>query len=153
MRLFSTAFENGETIPTRFTCEGADISPPLSWDDLPKDTKSLALILDDPDAPMGIFTHWVIYNIPLTPSDFEEGISLSGKFSKGLHEGYNDFGNQGYGGPCPPRKKGAHQYYFRLFALNQELELTGRVTRSQLLDEIQGKILDETVLMGKFGRQ
>jgi hypothetical protein len=153
MKLVSTAFANEETIPTRFTCEGDDISPPLSWSGFPKDTKSLALILDDPDAPMGTFTHWLLYNIPTNLSELEEGISLSKKLPEGIREGFNDFGNQGYGGPCPPRNKGAHRYYFRLYALNQALELSGRVTRRQLLDAIHNKILGETDLMGRFERQ
>jgi len=150
MKLVSTAFTYRETIPTRFTCEGDDISPPLSWSGVPKDTESLALILDDPDAPMGTFTHWLLYNIPISLSELLEGISLSGKLPKSLREGFNDFGNKGYGGPCPPRHKGAHRYYFRLYALNRALEMTGQVTRRQLLDAIQKKVLEEAILIGKF---
>jgi len=152
MKLVSTAFTPGETIPTRFTCEGDDISPQLSWSGIPKDTESLALILEDPDAPMETFTHWLLYNIPTNLSEMEQGISLSKKLSEGIREGLNDFGKQGYGGPCPPRNKGAHRYYFRLYALNQVLELSGRVRRQLLLDSIQDKILGEAVLMGKFER-
>lgn len=153
MKLASPAFNNGETLPTRFTCEGDNISPPLSWSGIPKDTESLALILEDPDAPMATFTHWLLYNIPTSLHELGEGISISGNLSSSLREGFNDFGKQGYGGPCPPRNDGAHRYYFRLYALNQALELSGQVTRRQLLDAIQNKILEETNLMGKFERQ
>ena len=151
MKLTSSAFENGETIPTRYTCEGDNVSPALSWECVPDNAQKLALVVDDPDAS-GIFTHWVIHNLPLTPPGLEENASLNERFSEGLREGFNDFGNQGYGGPCPPRGNPPHRYKFRLFALDQELDFTGRVTRGQLMDAMEGKILDEAVLMGRFGR-
>lgn len=151
MKITSAAFENGEAIPTRYTCEGDNVSPPLSWEGVPQDTEVLALVVDDPDAS-GTFTHWVIYNLPVTPPGLDEGASLSDRFSEGLREGFNDFGNQGYGGPCPPRGNPPHRYKFRLFALREALGFTGRVTRGQLMDAIEGKILDEAVLMGRFGR-
>ena len=151
MKLTCTAFENGETIPTRFTCEGDNVSPPLSWAGVPDNAKVLALVVDDPDAS-GIFTHWVIYNIPPTPSGLEEGASLRDRFSEGLKEGINDYGDQGYGGPCPPRGNPPHRYQFRLFALAEPLNFKGRVTRGQLMDAMEGKIVDEAVLMGKYSR-
>lgn len=151
MKLTSSAFENGDTIPTRFTCEGDDVSPPLSWEGVPDKTEVLALVVDDPDAS-GIFTHWVIYNLPLLPPGLEEDASLSDRFSGGLREGFNNFGNQGYSGPCPPHGDSPHRYKFRLFALAEELNLTGRVTRGQLMDAMDGKILEEAVLMGRYGR-
>jgi len=151
MKITSSAFENGETIPTRYTCEGNNVSPPLSWEGVPDKTKSLALVMDDPDAS-GIFTHWVIYNLPVTPSGLQEDASLSDRLSEGLREGINDFGDQGYGGPCPPRGNPPHRYKFRLFALDQKLDFTGRITRGQLMDAMEGKTLDEAVLMGRYGR-
>lgn len=151
MRITSSAFENEEIIPAQYTCEGDNISPPLSWSGVPDGAKALALVVDDPDAD-GTFTHWVAYNLPVSPPGLEEGASLSDRLSEGLREGLNDFGEQGYGGPCPPRGVGAHRYFFRLYALDQELNFTGRVTRDQLMDEIEGKTLEEAVLMGKFSR-
>lgn len=152
MRLTSPAFENNETIPTMYTCEGENISPPLSWSSVPEDAKTLALVMDDPDAPNGTFIHWVVYNLSPTPPNLEEGASLSGRLSEGLQEGVNSFGEQGYGGPCPPRGGGEHRYFFRLYAINQELELSGRVTRDQLMNIIEGKTMDEAELMGRFAR-
>lgn len=152
MKLTSSAFENNETIPTAYTCEGENISPPLSWSGVPNKAKSLALIVDDPDAPSGTFTHWVAYNLPPMPPNLAEGASLSDRLSEGLREGLNSFGEQGYGGPCPPRGGGEHRYFFRLYAINQQLHFTGRVTRDQLMDAIEGKTLDEAELMGLFAR-
>lgn len=151
MRITSSAFENEESIPVRYTCEGENISPPLSWSGLPDDAEALALVMDDPDAD-GTFTHWVVYNLPISPPGLEAGASLSDRLSEGLREGFNTFGEQGYGGPCPPRGDGAHRYFFRLYALDQELNFTGRVTRDQLMDAIQGKTLEEAVLMGTYAR-
>jgi hypothetical protein len=151
MKLTSSAFENDETIPTKYTCEGDNVSPPLSWEGVPEEAKVLALVVDDPDA-RGIFTHWVIYNLPVTPAGLDEDASLSDRLSEGLREGFNDFGNQGYGGPCPPRGNPPHRYKFRLFALSKELDFRGRVTREQLMDAMEGKILDETILTGRYGR-
>lgn len=151
MKITSSAFENEETIPVRYTCEGENISPPLSWSGVPDGTKVLALVMDDPDAG-GTFPHWVVYNLPASPPSLEEGASLSDRLSEGLREGLNGFGEQGYGGPCPPRGVGEHRYFFRLYALDQELNFTGRVTRNQLMDAIEGKTLEEAVLMGKYAR-
>jgi len=152
MKLTSTAFDNGSTIPTRYTCEGDNVSPPLSWEGVPDEAKVLSLVIDDPDAS-GLFTHWVIYNIPVTPPGLNEGASLSDRFSEGLREGLNSFGNQGYGGPCPPRGASPHRYKFRFFALDEALNLTERITRGQLMDAMEGKILEEAVLVGRYGRQ
>lgn len=151
MKLTSSAFENGETIPMKFTCEGDNVSPPLSWKDVPEEAETLALVVDDPDASR-IFTHWVIYNLPVTTSGLDEEVSLSDRLSEGLREGFNDFGNQGYGGPCPPRGNPPHRYEFKLFALSEKLDFKGRVTRGQLMDAMEGKILEEAILMGRYGR-
>ena len=152
MQLISSAFKNGETLPTRYTCEGQDVSPPISWEGVPEDAKTLALVVDDPDAPSGSFTHWIVYNLPPTPSRLEVGASLSDRLSTGLREGLNNFGEQGYGPPCPPRGAGEHRYVFRLYALDQELHFTGRVTRDQLMDAMEGKVLAEAMLVGRFAR-
>ncbi len=153
MQITSSAFENEALIPVKYTCEGEDVSPPLTWKGVPEEAHSLALIMDDPDAPRGTFTHWVVYNLPVIPPKIDEGESLSERFEEGLREGFNDFGKQGYGGPCPPRSHGEHHYYFRLFALKQKLDLTGRVTRAQLLEKIDDFVIDEAVLMGRFSRE
>jgi len=151
MRITSSAFENEETIPVQYTCEGDNISPPLSWSGVPDGAKALALVVDDPDAD-GTFIHWVVYNLPVSPPGLDEGASLSDRLSEGLREGLNGFGEQGYGGPCPPRGDGAHRYFFRLFALDQKLNFTGRVTRDQLMDATEEITLEEAVLMGKYAR-
>lgn len=152
MNITSSAFGNNEAIPMRYTCEGDNVSPPLSWAGVPDVAKFLALVVDDPDAPRGIFTHWVIYNIPVIPPELEEDTSLSDRFSEGLREGFNDFGNQGYGGPCPPRGDSPHRYKFRLFALDKELSFAGRVTRGQLMDAMEGNVVEESILVGQFSR-
>jgi Raf kinase inhibitor-like YbhB/YbcL family protein len=152
MKLTSSAFENGAYIPSKYTCEGENISPPLSWDGVLDEAQVIALVVDDPDAPNGTFTHWVIYNIPKIPPALEEDASLEDRFSQGLREGFNDFGHQGYGGPCPPRGAGPHRYFFRLYALTDKLSFTGRVTRGQLMDAIHVMTLDETILLGLYTR-
>lgn len=153
MELTSSAFTNSDTIPTVYTCEGENISPPLSWSGVPDEAETLALVVDDPDAPNGTFTHWVLYNLPPTPPNLEAGASLSDRLAEGLREGLNNFGEQGYGGPCPPRGGGEHRYFFRLYAIDRELNFTGRVTRDQLMDAIVDKTVDEAELMGRFARE
>jgi Raf kinase inhibitor-like YbhB/YbcL family protein len=152
MKFTSSAFTNSDTIPTIYTCEGENISPPLSWSGVPEQAETLALVVDDPDAPNGVFTHWVLYNMPPIPQNLEEGASLSDRLSEGLREGSNNFGEQGYGGPCPPRGGGEHRYFFRLYAVDRKLNFTGRVTRDQIMDALEGKTVDEAVLMGRFTR-
>lgn len=152
MQLKSSAFENEERIPRQYTCEGDNLSPPFSWDGVPKEAKKLALVVDDPDAPGGMFTHWVVYNLPVVPTQLKEGESLEDRLSEGMREGFNDFGRQGYGGPCPPRGHGEHRYFFRLYALDQELNLSGRITRDRLMDAIKGIKVDEAELMGRYSR-
>ncbi len=152
MELISSAFNNNETIPVVYTCEGENISPPLSWSGAPEKAEVLALVMDDPDAPSGTFTHWVVYNLPPVPPNLKAGASLSGRLSEGLREGLNSFGEQGYGGPCPPPGGGEHRYFFRLYALDQKLDLSGRITRGQLMDAVEDKILDQADLVGRFAR-
>ncbi|MCB2209881.1 YbhB/YbcL family Raf kinase inhibitor-like protein [bacterium] len=152
MEIMSPAFETGARIPTKFTCEGDDVSPELSWQDVPDEAECLALIVDDPDAPSGTFTHWVVYNLPKIPEGLDEGASLSERLSEGLREGLNGAGRQGYMGPCPPRGHGDHRYTFRLYALDEKLDLKGRVTRGKLLDAMEGHIIEQATWMGIYSR-
>lgn len=149
--LTSSAFGAEETIPHRYTCEGADVSPPLSWDDAPEGTKGFALICEDPDAPGGTFTHWLLYRIPATRDALPEGVEKDPTLDWGAAQGRNDFGNVGYGGPCPPMGS-THRYFFRLYALDQELDLPPGASRHQLLSEIEDRALARTGLMGRYGR-
>ena len=125
MKLESTAFDANGLIPAKYTCDGEDISPPLIWDEVPKGTKSIVLIVDDPDAPGRTFVHWVIYDIPATVRQLPEKIAAVKALPNGGVQGTNDFGKLGYGGPCPP--SGIHRYFFKLYALDQELSLPALV--------------------------
>ncbi len=130
MKVTSSAFQQGGNIPSKFTCDGANTSPPLQVSDVPSEAKSLVLIVDDPDAPSGLFTHWVVWNISAQTTTIAEGSTPKGV------QGTNDFGKSGYGGPCPP--SGAHRYYFRVFALDRELDLHSGAKRSQLDAAMKG---------------
>lgn len=151
MEIKSAAFEEGGLIPSEFTCDGADVSPPLTWSSVPAGTKSLALISDDPDAPVGIWVHWVIYNIPPTETGLPKVVPGDEKLENGTIQGKNDFSRIGYGGPCPP--SGTHRYYFKLYALDTMLDLKPGATKDQLLKAMDGKILAECQLMGKYKRK
>ena len=148
--LTGTAFGNGEAIPQKYTCDGPDTSPPLQWNDPPAGTKSLALICDDPDAPVGIWVHWVIYGLSPDTRKLSEGVPKE-KILENGRQGKNDFGRIGYGGPCPPRGP-AHRYFFTLYALNVEPALSPGMTKAQLLKAMEGRILAEAKLMGRYGR-
>lgn len=152
--LRSPSFGEGDLIPRKHTCDGGDVSPRLEWEGLPSGTKSLALIMYDPDAPGGTFIHWVLYNIPSSLSYIPEGVQKEAELVPGLgHQGVNDFGRVGYGGPCPPRGHGAHRYYFALHALNVDsLSVRAPATAQRVLDAMKGKVLGHAVLMGKYGR-
>lgn len=141
--LLSKAFKEHQPIPLEYGCYGENISPPLEWGDAPLETKSFVLIVDDPDAPSKVWTHWVVYNIPADTRECKEG-----KPPNGASEGVNDFGNIGYGGPCPP--SGVHRYYFKLYALNQPLELGQGATKQEVEKAMQTHILKETQLMGTY---
>lgn len=141
MKLTSPKFGNNEFIPKKFTCEGEDINPALTIEDIPADTQSLALIVDDPDAPMGMWVHWVVYNIPKGASRIEEN-SIPGE------QGNNDFGRQNYGGPCPP--SGTHRYFFKIYALDRELNLKSGLAKKELEKAMQGHILDKAELIGLY---
>ena len=150
MVLTSTAFEEGEMIPKKYTCDGSNISPPIKWDSVPPQAKSLALIADDPDAPMGTWVHWVIFNIPPSLSGLPESIPPKDSLPNGSLQGKNDFRNSGYGGPCPPG--GTHRYFFKLYALDIMLQLKPGCTKADLLKAMQGHIVAEGQLMGKYSR-
>jgi Raf kinase inhibitor-like YbhB/YbcL family protein len=150
MEIKSRAFGSGETIPTKYTCDGADFSPPLEWTKGPAGTKSFALICDDPDAPMGTWVHWVICDIPPTATMLAEGITREKDLPGGGTQGINDFRKIGYGGPCPPG--GTHRYFFKLYALDAMLGLKSGITKDQLLKAMRGHILAEAQLMGTYKR-
>jgi Raf kinase inhibitor-like YbhB/YbcL family protein len=150
--LTSSAFTDGASIPPKYTCDGDDISPPLKWSGVPAGTRSLALICDDPDAPGGMWVHWVIYDIPAAVAQLAEGIPAAEVTSAGARQGINDFKRVGYGGPCPPRGN-AHRYFFKLYALDTELSLKPRATKKDLVGAMKGHILAEGQLMGTYKRR
>ncbi len=151
MQLTSTAFTQNNTIPSKYTCDGADISPPLAWSGAPSGAKSFALIADDPDAPAGTWVHWIIWNIPAAAASLKEGIGKSAALADGTKQGLSDFRKAGYGGPCPP--SGTHRYFFKLYALNSELNLPATATKANLESAMKGHILAEAQLMGKYERK
>ncbi len=150
MQIKSPAFGEGGMIPKQYTGDGADISPPLAWDPAPNQTKSFALIVDDPDAPMGTWVHWVIYDLAAAASGLPENVPHDKVLKSGAKQGINDFHKIGYGGPMPP--SGTHRYYFKLYALDIELPLDPAATKAQLLSAMNGHILADGQLMGKYKR-
>jgi Raf kinase inhibitor-like YbhB/YbcL family protein len=151
MELSSTVFPEGTSIPRQYTKDGRNVSPPLTWRDTPANTRSLALICEDPDAPRGTFTHWVAFNIPADSRELGEGASPGGALPEDTVEGTNDFGRTGYGGPAPPPGK-PHRYFFKLYALDRPLELPAGATKPQLLAAMKGHVLAEAPLVGTYGR-
>lgn len=153
--LESEAFPSEAAIPSRYTCDGEDVSPGLSWSDVPSGTEAFALILDDPDAPGGTFTHWLLYNVPPDVSSLPEGVPNDADpqvaAGEGTDQGLNDFGNLGYGGPCPPPGP-AHRYNFILYALDETVDLDFGASRQQLLDAMRNHILGEARLAGTYAR-
>jgi Raf kinase inhibitor-like YbhB/YbcL family protein len=147
----SSAFRNDGDIPRKFTCDGTDRSPELSWAEAPQRTRSLALIVDDPDAPAGTWVHWVIYDIPPDTHQLAEGIAATDELPSGIRQGINDFRRTGYGGPCPPPGK-PHRYFFRLYALDTTLGLKPRSSRKDVDTAMKGHILGQAQLMGRYGR-
>ena len=146
----TTAFSEGGSIPKKHTCDGADLSPALAWASAPAGTKSLALIADDPDAPVGTWTHWIAWNIP-PEGALPEGIAKVENLGDGTRQGKNDFKRIGYGGPCPPPGK-PHRYFFKLYALDDKLDLKPGASRNELERAMQGHVQSQTELMGKYGR-
>ena len=150
MILKSAVFEADRAIPQKYSCEGADVSPPLEWSNAPEQTKSFVLICDDPDAPGGTFVHWVYYDIPATVQELPEGVTTEAQPSIGGVQGKNSFGKTGYGGPCPPG--GTHRYFFKLYALNTTLGLPAGQSKQQVQNAMEGHVLSEAQLMGTYTR-
>jgi Raf kinase inhibitor-like YbhB/YbcL family protein len=150
LTITSAAFKEGGMIPKRYTCDGSDVSPDLSWSAVPQGTQTLALICDDPDAPAGTWVHWVLFNIPADVASLPEGVPPEKILPNGARHGKNDFRKFGYGGPCPPG--GTHRYYFKLYALDTALDLEAGIAKSRLVDAMKGHILAEGQLMGKYRR-
>ena len=151
-KLTSDAFTNGQSIPAKYTCVGKNISPALTWTDPPTDTQSFALIVDDPDAPMGTWVHWVLYNIKPDVRALHEDLPIKGKNvdPDAIFIGKNSSGSIAYQGPCPP--SGTHRYYFKLYALDSQISLLPGATKDQILKEMDGHILAQTELMGTFSK-
>jgi Raf kinase inhibitor-like YbhB/YbcL family protein len=150
--LTSTAFESGATIPEKYTCDGADVSPPLAWADPPAGTKALALVCEDPDAPAGTWVHWVLYDLPADARSLAEGVAPEPARAGGGRQGRNDFRKIGYGGPCPPPGT-PHRYYFRLYALDAPAGLEPGATRAELGKAIAAHTRGSAELMGRYGRR
>jgi len=152
LELKSDAFTGGQSIPTKYSCMGRNISPALTWSDPPAGTQSFALIVDDPDAPMGTWVHWLLYNIPTDRRGLQEDLPVTGKNvdPEAIYVGKNSSGNIGYDGPCPP--SGTHRYYFKLYALDTAINLLPGATRDKILQEMEGHILAQGELMGTFSK-
>jgi len=140
---------HGTDIPKKFTCDGADVSPALTWSDPPKGTAAFALIVDDPDAPAGTWVHWVIYDLPADIRELPEGVPHEYQLANGAQQGRNDFRRIGYNGPCPPRGN-AHRYYFKLYALDSNTNLKPGASKAELEHAMKGHVLAHTELVGKF---
>ena len=151
IKVISPAFQEEGMIPSKYTADGQDISPPLEWEGIPDGTNSIALISDDPDAPMGTWVHWVMWNIPSGAREISENVPKDEELLDSSRQGITDFGSHGYGGPAPP--SGTHRYYFKIYALDIKLDLPGSSTKADLLKAMEGHILDEGQLIGKYKRQ
>ena len=149
--LRSSAFKENQSIPKKFTCDGSDTSIPLSWNDPPEGTKSFALIADDPDAPSGVWVHWVLYDLPPNVREISEAIAARETLDDGTKQGKNDFGQVGYGGPCQPAGA-AHRYFFKLYALDRMTGLKPKATKQELLVAVKGHTLAEAHLVGTYKR-
>jgi len=147
----SSAFSEGGSIPSQYTCDGKDVSPPLSWSGIPAAAKSLALICDDPDAPAGVWVHWVLYDLPPSTSTLPEAVPARAEVAGVGRQGKNDFRKVGYGGPCPP--SGTHRYVFTLYALDSKLDLAAGATKQDLLAAMRGHVVAESKLTGKYSRR
>ncbi len=145
IKITSSAYSEGDNIPRIYTCDDQNVSPPLAWTEVPTTTVSLALVMDDPDAPSGTWVHWVLYNLPPDTTSLKQdqtGLGTDGK---------NDFNRLGYGGPCPPRNS-THRYYIKLYALDTRLDLKSGATKAQVESAMRGHILAQGTLMGRYGR-
>jgi len=149
IKVTSNVFNEGEPIPDRYACRGVNVSPPLDWEDVPGAVE-YAIICEDPDAPSGTWTHWVIFNLPSDNTSLSEWIMEREEIDNGTKQGFNDFGTIGYRGPCPPG--GTHRYYYKVYALNTEIQLPAKITKDELLNEMEGHIIDEGHIMGLYSR-
>jgi Raf kinase inhibitor-like YbhB/YbcL family protein len=152
IQITSTAFSEGQPIPAKYSCEGRDISPPLKWTNAPANTKSFALIADDPDAPVGTWVHWVLYDLPPATTELAEDTPKSQFLPGGAKQGLNSWPRLGYGGPCPPPGK-PHRYFFKLYALDKMLDLKPGATKKDVEAAMKGHILAEGQLMGTYQRK
>ncbi len=146
----SKEFSEAGLIPKKFTCDGKDVSPSLSWTGIPAGARSIALICDDPDAPMGTWVHWVVYNMPAEVKGLPEGVTATNGLPSGATQGINDFRKYDYGGPCPP--SGTHRYYFKIYALDTQLDLKAGASKSELLKAMEGHIMSQGQLMARYKR-
>lgn len=151
LEISSASFPVGGTIPKKYTCDGQDLSPALTWSGAPENTKAFALIADDPDAPVGTWTHWLVWNIPASTHELPENASKSRAITEAARQGTNDFKKPGYNGPCPPPGK-PHRYFFKLFALDGNLDLKSGATRKEVDAALKGHVLARTEVMGRYGR-
>ena len=151
LTISSPSFSNAGSIPKNFTCEGADVSPQLVWTEAPEGTKSFALLVDDPDAPVGNWNHWTLWNMPANLRGLPEGVGKQARLLDGTEQGRNDFRKTGYNGPCPPPGK-PHRYFFKVFALDTTLELKADSSKKELEARMKGHILAQGELMGTYRR-
>jgi len=142
----SSVFENNSSIPEKYTCDGVDVNPPILIENIPSRTKSLALIVDDPDAPVGIWVHWVLWNIKPEIKEIKENA-----VPKGAQQGMNDFGKHNYGGPCPP--SGTHRYFFKLYALDNILKLSPNARKADVEKAMKGHIIEQAQIVGLYKRR
>jgi len=151
LTVLSAAFVMNAMIPTKYSCQGQDVSPPISWSAAPTGTQSIAVLCDDPDAPAGDWVHWVVFNLPADASALPEAVPTKPLLPDGTTQGINDFGRVGYGGPCPPPGK-THRYFFKVFALDTKLALTSKASKKDLLKAMAGHVLAKGELIGTFRR-
>lgn len=150
MKMTSQAFDHNGVIPEKYSCKGLDISPPLRWEEVPAGTAGFVLICDDPDAPVGTWDHWILFNIPASTAELPEGIPSQDRLDNNALHGRNSWGRNDYGGPCPPG--GTHRYFFKLYALDAVLDLSPGITKQQALQAMEGHVLATAELMGTFSR-
>jgi len=151
MKISNASFAAGEMIPKKFTCDGPDVSPKLSWTEPPAKTQSFALIMDDPDASAGTWVHWVLFDLPADTRELAEGVAKQEQLANGARQGRSDFGKIGYGGPCPPPGD-PHRYFFKLYALDAKLNLKAGATKPDVERTMKGHILAHAEMMGRYGR-
>jgi Raf kinase inhibitor-like YbhB/YbcL family protein len=149
----SDAFDSGQVIPTQYTCDGHNISPPLRWSGVPNQVQSFTLIVEDPDAPSGTFDHWILFNIPGASTELPEAIPGSALLENGMKQGINGFGHIGYGGPCPPQGDDSHRYFFRLFALDIEISAREGASKHEVKRAMEGHVIAEGSCIGTYARR